>query len=86
MNAIGWLGQASHVPLVQPCHAEQAVPQPPQLLGSVAVSTHVSPQQVWPRAQVGSHCPVVSLQASHAPHGRGTHVPFSFTWQSGHGD
>jgi hypothetical protein len=50
------------------------------------MSRHVSSQHDCPAEHVEAHWPVVMLQASHGPHGRGTHVPFSFTWQSGQGD
>ena len=40
------------VPAVQVWPAVQAVPQPPQLVVSVIVSTQVPPQAVWPAGHI----------------------------------
>ena len=37
-----------HVPLVQTPPARHALPQPPQLRGSLRMSTQSIPQSVWP--------------------------------------
>ncbi len=39
----------------------QAIPQPPQLLLSVCVSTHTVPQSVWPIRQTSRHMPPVHV-------------------------
>jgi hypothetical protein len=48
-----------HLPAAQTCAPLQSVPQAPQSLGLVAVSTHWPPQDDWPAGQ--AHVPLVQL-------------------------
>ena len=45
--------EATHPPLWHFCPAEQSLPQPPQLSGSMLASTQLCPQVVSPGLQVG---------------------------------
>ncbi len=57
---VGWV-LARHVPSPQSCPVVHARPHMPQFAGSLAVTTHVVPQRVWPVGQGNPQRPSVQI-------------------------